>query len=185
MRELGRVVARLHDGGLVHGDLTTSNVLVRGTSAWLDPANGRVVEREARGPGLAALEEALAERQRQQQDERGGTGKGGGGGGGATPSNKPQPHATAANLASAPRYAHPSPVVLIDYGLASNSALPEDKAVDLYVLERALASAHPRAARRLFEAVLEGYRGASRQWSATWNRFAEVRLRGRKRTMVG
>ena len=27
--EVGRAVARLHDGGLVHGDLTTSNMLVR------------------------------------------------------------------------------------------------------------------------------------------------------------
>ena len=33
-------------------------------------------------------------------------------------------------------------LVLIDFGLAYNSVLPEDKGVDLYVLERALASAH-------------------------------------------
>lgn len=29
LEEVGRAVARLHDGGLVHGDLTTSNILVR------------------------------------------------------------------------------------------------------------------------------------------------------------
>lgn len=32
--------------------------------------------------------------------------------------------------------------VLIDFGLSYNTTLPEDKAVDLYVLERAFTSAH-------------------------------------------
>jgi tRNA A-37 threonylcarbamoyl transferase component Bud32 len=32
--------------------------------------------------------------------------------------------------------------ILIDFGLAYNSTIPEDKAVDLYVLERAFSSAH-------------------------------------------
>ena len=29
MREVGRLVALLHDGGMVHGDLTTSNMMLR------------------------------------------------------------------------------------------------------------------------------------------------------------
>ncbi len=29
LRAIGRAVAALHDGGVVHGDLTTSNLLVR------------------------------------------------------------------------------------------------------------------------------------------------------------
>lgn len=33
--------------------------------------------------------------------------------------------------------------VLIDFGLASTSSLVEDKAVDLYVLERTFTSTHP------------------------------------------
>lgn len=32
--------------------------------------------------------------------------------------------------------------VLLDFGLGYNSTLPEDKAVDLYVLERALTAMH-------------------------------------------
>jgi hypothetical protein len=32
--------------------------------------------------------------------------------------------------------------VIIDFGLSYNSNIPEDKGVDLYVLERAFASAH-------------------------------------------
>ena len=60
-------MARLHDGGLVHGDLTTSNMILRDADGVL---------------------------------------------------------------------------VLIDFGLAANATLAEDKAVDLYVLERAITSAH-------------------------------------------
>ena len=35
-------------------------------------------------------------------------------------------------------------VVVIDFGLSFVSTLAEDKAVDLYVLERAFASTHPK-----------------------------------------
>lgn len=34
--------------------------------------------------------------------------------------------------------------VLIDFGLSFNSTIPEDKGVDLYVLERAFTSAHSK-----------------------------------------
>lgn len=35
-------------------------------------------------------------------------------------------------------------LVIIDFGLSYVSKLPEDKAVDLYVLERAFSSTHPQ-----------------------------------------
>mmetsp|Transcript_11545 Transcript_11545/g.36508 ORF Transcript_11545/g.36508 Transcript_11545/m.36508 type:complete len:229 (-) Transcript_11545:1382-2068(-) len=111
---LGRVgeeIAKIHDGGLVHGDLTTSNLMLR------------------------------------EADKR---------------------------------------VVMIDFGLSFNSTIPEDKAVDLYVLERAFTSAHSKeGGAALFGHVMEGYRGASRFWSATHNKLAAVRMRGRKRVMIG
>jgi len=117
-RQVGKHVAAMHDGGLIHGDLTTSNILVT---------------------------------------RRGGEG---GEGGDASPR-----------------------VVLIDFGLASNSIVPEDKGVDLYVLERAITVTH--AASKLFEAVMREYKTASGLWSASFNKFAEVRMRGRKRSMIG
>ena len=67
---------------------------------------------------------------------------------------------------------------------AANSTLAEDKAVDLYVLERAVTAAHPDQ-KGVFEAILAAYKAASRQWCPTLNRFADVRARGRKRAMVG
>ncbi|KAJ3702462.1 hypothetical protein LUZ61_006167 [Rhynchospora tenuis] len=107
--QIGIAIAKLHDGGLVHGDLTTSNMIVKeGTNQ----------------------------------------------------------------------------LVLIDFGLSFTSTLPEDKAVDLYVLERALLSMHSSCG-DVMEKILAAYRKASKQWSATMNKLAQVRQRGRKRTMVG
>lgn len=68
----------------------------------------------------------------------------------------------------------------------------EDRAVDLYVLERAFSSTHPVKAGGVahFEIVLEGYRealqrGKKGEWERVEKRLDEVRMRGRKRSMVG
>ncbi|GAA5960345.1 hypothetical protein JCM21900_006537 [Sporobolomyces salmonicolor] len=89
----------------------------------------------------------------------------------------------------------PSPfeVVIIDFGLSSASPMPEDRAVDLYVLERAFSSTHPvhPNTRPHFERVLDGYarvlkeRGKKGEWERVEKRLEEVRMRGRKRSMVG
>jgi len=76
-------------------------------------------------------------------------------------------------------------LVLIDFGLAYNSNLVEDKAVDLYVLERAFASTHPDS-EPLFASVLKAYQHKmGKEWTAVGRRLDDVRLRGRKRSMVG
>ncbi|CDO68506.1 hypothetical protein BN946_scf184998.g3 [Trametes cinnabarina] len=76
-------------------------------------------------------------------------------------------------------------LVLIDFGLAYTSTLVEDKAVDLYVLERAFASTHPQS-EPLFAGVLKAYeKQMGREWTAISKRLDDVRLRGRKRSMVG
>ncbi|CAN0536735.1 unnamed protein product [Ectocarpus sp. 12 AP-2014] len=105
------MVAKMHDAQVVHGDLTTSNFMVRS-----DPG-----ERD---------------------------------------------------------------VVAIDFGLASSKPLPEDKAVDLYVLERAFISTHENAD-PLVNEVMRAYKAASRKADATLHKLSEVRRRGRKREMFG
>ena len=65
-------------------------------------------------------------------------------------------------------------VVLIDFGLAGASAQVEDRAVDLYVLERALASTH-RDADGLVAAVLAAYAAAARNASAASGECARYR----------
>ncbi|XP_066375560.1 pentatricopeptide repeat-containing protein At5g61370, mitochondrial-like [Miscanthus floridulus] len=107
--QIGNAIGKLHDGGLVHGDLTTSNMIIKNSNNQL---------------------------------------------------------------------------VLIDFGLSFTSTIPEDKAVDLYVLERALISMHSSCG-DVMEKILAAYRKASKQWCSTQNKLAQVRQRGRKRTMVG
>lgn len=112
-QRMGQILAKMHDEDVIHGDLTTSNMLLR--------------------PGPERPESEL---------------------------------------------------VLIDFGLSYISALPEDKGVDLYVLEKAFLSTHPNT-EALFEKLLKSYTAASKKSSAVVKKLDEVRLRGRKRSMVG
>jgi TP53 regulating kinase-like protein len=65
---------------------------------------------------------------------------------------------------------------LIDFGLAYTSPWTEDKAVDLYVLERAFASTHPDS-EPLFRGVLEGYKGTmGKDWTVIRRRLEEGKL---------
>jgi len=86
-------------------------------------------------------------------------------------------------------------IAVIDFGLASIEETAEDKGVDLYVLERALLSTHPSTG-PLFDAILRSYKetyscsssSSSRGGAAAdevLRKLDEIRLRGRKRTMVG
>ena len=72
----------------------------------------------------------------------------------------------------------------IDFGLSSVSAMAEDKGVDLYVLERAFLSTHPNTD-DLFQLILETYKSCSQRSKSVIAKLDAVRLRGRKRTMVG
>lgn len=109
---IGETVAKMHSHGLIHGDITTSNILV-----MLDYIS--------------------------------------------------------INL------------VMIDFGLSFQEGVAEDKGVDLYVLERAFLSTHPNT-EELFAEIMEAYRNkAGKQAGEVIKKFEEIRLRGRKRTMVG
>lgn len=111
---VGELIGRMHRAGVVHGDLTTSNVMVK---------------------------EGTLE----------------------------------------------SGIVLIDFGLATQSVQDEDRAVDLYVLERAFGSTHPKQEGLFGEEVLEGYKKGlgEKDSKIVLKKLNEVRLRGRKRSMVG
>lgn len=109
---IGETVAKLHLCGLIHGDITTSNILVRGDQDSIS-------------------------------------------------------------------------LVMIDFGLSFQEGVPEDKGVDLYVLERAFLSTHPNT-EEIFSEILEAYKKKSgKQVGEIVKKFEEIRLRGRKRTMLG
>ena len=60
-REVGRIVGRLHRAGIIHGDLTTSNMIVReGRIVMIDFSLGaKEANVESRGVDLHLLKEAL------------------------------------------------------------------------------------------------------------------------------
>jgi TP53 regulating kinase and related kinases len=119
MSKVGQLVGRLHEIGIIHGDLTTSNLMLR---------------------------------------------------------NDKQREGVATSLEG--------DVVLIDFGLANQSIQDEDQAVDLYVLERAFGSTHPQA-EGLFQEVLKAYGKSYRKGKMVLKRLEDVRLRGRKKSMIG
>ncbi|KAH8600994.1 kinase-like protein [Bisporella sp. PMI_857] len=125
MGRVGTAVGRMHAVGIVHGDLTTSNLMLR-------PSSHEGINGDANGDnGLLDGE-----------------------------------------------------IVLIDFGLASQSTQEEDRAVDLYVLERAFGSTHPRA-EGLFTEVLNAYGKSFKGANVVLKKLEEVRMRGRKRSMLG
>lgn len=124
MQRVGIAVGRLHAVGIVHGDLTTSNLMLRPRSK--DGLNGNAGE-----------DKVLA-----------------------------------------------GEIVLIDFGLASQSTQDEDRAVDLYVLERAFGSTHPRAESLLRE-MLVAYGKSFKGGAVVLKKLEDVRMRGRKRSMLG
>ncbi|PWY87476.1 kinase-like protein [Aspergillus heteromorphus CBS 117.55] len=133
LRRIGVAVGLLHKAGVVHGDLTTSNLILKSQAAQTNGVDG-----DGDGKGEVGTV---------------------------------SPHME-------------GEIVLIDFGLASQSIQDEDRAVDLYVLERAFGSTHPRT-ERFFGEVLEGYRGSYRGAGSVMKRLEDVRMRGRKRSMIG
>jgi len=76
-------------------------------------------------------------------------------------------------------------LVLIDFGLSHFNPSIEDKAVDLYVLERAFVSTHSYFS-HLFAVIFDGYKNAYKfDVQSIINQFQNVRARGRKRLMFG
>ncbi|XP_053674259.1 EKC/KEOPS complex subunit TP53RK [Anopheles nili] len=79
----------------------------------------------------------------------------------------------------------PYKLVIIDFGLSHFSDNTENKGVDLYVLERAILSAHSQLP-DLFDLILQSYcEHNTNRCKETIAKYEEVRARGRKRTMVG
>uniref|UniRef100_A0A4W5MSI4 non-specific serine/threonine protein kinase n=1 Tax=Hucho hucho TaxID=62062 RepID=A0A4W5MSI4_9TELE len=74
--------------------------------------------------------------------------------------------------------------MLLKAGAHYISALPEDNGVDMYVLEKAFLSTHPYT-EVLFEKLLKAYAASFKKPHAVINKLDEVRLSGRKRSMVG
>jgi len=77
-------------------------------------------------------------------------------------------------------------ILLIDFGLAKSSESDEDRAVDLYVLERALSSTHPSLPETFMDTIiLPAYSKVAPKADKVLQRLEQVRMRGRKRECFG
>ncbi|KAF1927662.1 kinase-like protein [Didymella exigua CBS 183.55] len=156
MRRVGQEVGKLHELGVCHGDLTTSNLMLR------EPD-----EDNSKKPHPAGRTTTSAMREAAMNGEE------------PPPLEVPQKEpATATHQSLA------GEIYLIDFGLTSSTIQDEDRAVDLYVLERAFSATHP-AAEHLFHEVLEAYGKNYKGAKSVLKRLEGVRLRGRKRSMLG
>jgi TP53 regulating kinase-like protein len=142
MGRIGLAVGRLHSIGVCHGDLTTSNLMLKQPSPSTSTS------------AVTATADPPSDLQ--------------------TPGT-PQP-VSSTSLSGA--------VVIIDFGLAVQTVQDEDRAVDLYVLERAFGSTHPQA-EGLFKEVLRVYGTSFKGATSVLRRLEDVRMRGRKKSMIG
>ena len=104
MKLIGTMIGKMHDADIIHGDLTTSNIMLKYTN---NINNETTIQN---------------------------------------------------NLSiSSKENMNISQVVLIDFGLGLINAIIEDKAVDLYVLERAFASTHPNSEELVYKHLYTYY----------------------------
>jgi len=138
-KSMGVAIGKMHASGMIHGDLTTSNVFLRDTTFSLNTSTNTNTNTSTNS---------------------------------ANPNPNPLPQTT-----------------LIDFGLsslASNNKSGEDKAVDLYVLERAMISTHT-GSESLMQHILDSYKEQFEVavWKKISARLESVRQRGRKRECFG
>lgn len=76
-------------------------------------------------------------------------------------------------------------IVPIDFGLSSFSTTTEDRAVDLYVMERSLLTTGLESG-NMFDVIIGSYGEAmGNVGEAVLKKLSEVQARGRKRDMIG
>jgi TP53 regulating kinase-like protein len=165
MRRIGHAVGRMHDTGVCHGDLTTSNLMVR-TAQQQKENTIQEPQPQSQPPPVRMTPSQMREAAMN---------------GDPPPEQKPKPTPKAIPSSTSNLTGE---IILIDFGLAATTIQDEDRAVDLYVLERAFAATHP-GAERLFDEVLRAYGTSYKGGKAVLRKLEEVRLRGRKRSMLG
>ena len=142
--ETGIAIGKMHNINIIHGDLTTSNILLRNP---LPPPPSS---------SLSSSSLSSSSLNKEQQDW------------------KPD-------------------IVIIDFGLSSTSvnkntntsaSCHEERAVDLYVLERAFITTHV-GGEVLVDEILRGYKSSCFSSDSVLQRLSQVRLRGRKRECFG
>ncbi|GAW78919.1 EKC/KEOPS complex subunit BUD32 [Plasmodium gonderi] len=130
-KRVGMILAKIHNGNIIHGDFTTSNLILR--NSYIDKC--KILDSSNQLPYKLNDVESIK-------------------------------------------------LCVIDFGLTFLSTSVEDKAVDLFVLLKAIKSFHSEFP-ELEEHILEGYKTKSNNFDEIKKKLEIVKQRGRKRPMVG
>ena len=134
INDLGNMISKLHSNGIVHGDLTPSNIILK------------IKSNENNDTNLNSGKDEILKLKNYDY------------------------------------------MYLIDFGLSSmttsNQSGIEDKAVDLYVLKRAMISNNPKS-EEVFEKVINIYENNCDNGKKIIEHYKKVEMRGRKRLAFG
>lgn len=161
--KIGENIAKLHDAGIIHGDLTTSNMIY---------FSGKIARTMTVSPTI--FRNLSSESMKISSDQ------------------VARPHPPVHTIDDVKNNnLHPSEkinkknfnsgdfkVYFIDFGLGFESHKIEDKAVDLHLIKQALEAKHFKNFEKFFEAVLHGYK-ISKHYKEVMERFRKVETRGR------
>ena len=158
---IGENIAKLHDAGVIHGDLTTSNMI------WNSPQlNAAAAVDRGSLRSLKLLHH--------HPEPRGASVSKDAGGGGS----KKAEGCEGKSVEGRGKKDGGGKLYFIDFGLGFANGRVEDKAVDLYLIKEALEAKHFKRFEEYFAAVLEGYK-ASKNWKEILERLKKVEKRGR------
>ncbi|MBN2052888.1 Kae1-associated serine/threonine protein kinase [Candidatus Woesearchaeota archaeon] len=157
-RRVGEIVAELHNQNIIHGDLTTSNMILREKSPV--PARGAQPQAQQKLCFCVPKRDFLSQQ----------------------PSCKSFANAHDVALAEGcgnfSNENENNDIVFIDFGLSFHSEKVEDKAVDIHLFKQALNSKHFKVYDEALKAFMFGYKKVNKH-EQIMQRLKEVELRGR------
>lgn len=155
--EIGKNIAKLHDAGIIHGDLTTSNMIYAEDTSNINEVN---INNQRKSSNIA---------DKNSPDKKIGI-----------DNNLNINDETSNHQDNTVRVTHNkiNKVYFIDFGLGFESNKIEDKAVDLHLIKEALEAKHFKHSDKFFKAVLEGYK-TSKNFKEVLKRLEAVERRGR------
>jgi len=150
-KQIGENVAKLHDTNIIHGDLTTSNMIL--------------VEKFPAHSHSQINKNSVNKKQKTQLSQ------------GLSFNKFPAKKSSGADFVATSRTLAPN-IFFIDFGLGFISHKIEDKAVDLHLLKQALEAKHFQNWEELFDAVVKGYSN-SKNFKKILEKLKAVENRGR------
>jgi len=153
--QIGKEIAKLHDNDIIHGDLTTSNMIYvedNDKNDFFSNADKTVLDIADSNKSKIAAEQASKRSLCSRQFK----------------AAEPEGEADKENNFK---------VYFIDFGLGFHSKRIEDKAVDLHLIRQALEAKHFLYWKQLFEHIIKGYN--SKDKTKILEQLKKVEARGR------